>query len=189
MTSSGDLGEDRPLYERDPDQYLAYLAEGNRTQPRKRVGADVLFRDEAGRVLLVRPRYKPNWDLPGGMAEANEAPLDAARREVAEELGIGWSGGQLLVVDWVPPHGPWDDSLMFIFDGGVLTGAEQAGLALSDDELQGFQFWTVQDAREALRSYVWQRMVAALAAVHGVPRYLHHGGTAGASAADDGAAN
>lgn len=70
-----------PLYERDPEAWQAHLAEGNRTQARKRVGADVLFRDEVGRILLVDPRYKPDWDLPGGMAEANEPPLDAAIRD------------------------------------------------------------------------------------------------------------
>src|SRR5437764_10001357 len=72
---------DAPLYERDPAAWQAYLAEGNRTQPRKRVAADVLVRDEVGRILLVHPRYKPDWDLPGGMVEANEPPRDAASRE------------------------------------------------------------------------------------------------------------
>ena len=70
-----------PLYERDPGAWEAYLAEGNARQARKRVGADVILRDGAGRLLLVDPRYKPDWDLPGGMAEANEAPHEAARRE------------------------------------------------------------------------------------------------------------
>ncbi|MFD8591350.1 NUDIX domain-containing protein, partial [Streptomyces sp. NPDC059637] len=56
----------------DPEAWNAYLAEGNATQPRKRVAADVLLRDPAGRFLLVEPTYKPGWDLPGGMAEANE---------------------------------------------------------------------------------------------------------------------
>src|SRR5438477_12412667 len=114
---------DAPLYERDPAAWQAYLAEGNRTQPRKRVAADVLVRDEVGRILLVHPRYKPDWDLPGGMVEANEPPRDAASREpraasrepraasreVYEELRIRLAPGRLLVVDWVGPHGPWDD--------------------------------------------------------------------------------
>jgi hypothetical protein len=39
----------------DPEAWNAYLAEGNATQARKRVSADVLLRDEAGRVLLVKP--------------------------------------------------------------------------------------------------------------------------------------
>lgn len=64
----------------DPDAWNAYLAEGNATQARKRVAADVLIRDASGRVLLVNPTYKPGWDLPGGMVEANEPPHAAAIR-------------------------------------------------------------------------------------------------------------
>jgi len=37
---------------------------GNRTQAKKRVGADVLFRDDQDRILLVEPLYKPDWDPP-----------------------------------------------------------------------------------------------------------------------------
>jgi hypothetical protein len=115
--------DDVPLYQRDPEAWQAHLADGNRRQPRKRVGADVLFRDATGRILLVDLRYKPDWDVPGGMAEANEPPLDCARREVKEELGIEYQGGRALVIDWVAPCGPWHDSLMFIFDGGVVCDA------------------------------------------------------------------
>ena len=75
------------MSESDDPARLAYLAEGNARQARKRVAADVLIRDRAGRVLLVDPTYKPDWDLPGGMAEANEAPGAAAARELREELG------------------------------------------------------------------------------------------------------
>lgn len=77
------MSSEAPLYERDPEAWRAHLAEGNAKQPRKRVGADVVFRDQQGRVLLVDPRYKPDWDLPGGMSDANEAPAETARREVA----------------------------------------------------------------------------------------------------------
>jgi hypothetical protein len=64
----------RELYERDPEAWNAYLAEGNARQARKRVSADILLRDQRDRILLVDPTYKPDWDLPGGMAEANEPP-------------------------------------------------------------------------------------------------------------------
>jgi 8-oxo-dGTP diphosphatase len=167
---------DLPLYQRDPVAWQAHLAEGNRTQPRKRVSADVLFRDEDRRILLVDPHYKPDWDLPGGMAEANESPLDAARREVAEELGIHFAGGQLLVVDWVAPHGPWDDSLAFIFDGGVMVERDRAGIRLLDGELNGYRFVALDEAGRLLRPYVWLRIREALAAADAdATRYLHDG--------------
>ena len=50
------MTDDVPLYERDPVAWQAYLAEGDATQPRKRVGADVLIRDHQGRILLVDPK-------------------------------------------------------------------------------------------------------------------------------------
>jgi 8-oxo-dGTP pyrophosphatase MutT (NUDIX family) len=167
---------DIPLYQSDPAAWQAHLAEGNRTQPRKRASADVLFRDDAGRILLVDPRYKPDWDLPGGMAEANEPPMDAARREVAEELGIEYAGGRLLVVDWVAPHGPWDDSLVFIFDGGVLNAEQQTAIQLSDDELGDYRFHEPEVASGLLRPYAWRRVREALNAVStGATPYLHDG--------------
>lgn len=43
-----------------------------------------------GEILLVRHTYgTPAWDLPGGAIKRGELPLDAARREMEEELGLG----------------------------------------------------------------------------------------------------
>jgi ADP-ribose pyrophosphatase YjhB (NUDIX family) len=113
---------DEPLYRRDPEAWQEHLAEGNSRQARKRVGADAILRDSQGRVLLVDPDYKPDWDLPGGMIEANEPPVVGLIRELREELSLELTSSQLTLscVDWVAPHSPWDDSLMFIFDGGQL---------------------------------------------------------------------
>jgi len=155
------MNPEAPLYESDPAAWNAYLAEGNRTQPRKRVSADALLRDENGRILLVDPGYKPGWDLPGGMAEANEPPADTARRELREELGLEVHLGALLCVDWVPPHGPWDDLLAFIFDGGVLGPAALAGLRIADGELTAFEFCDEGQAKERLQPRVWRRVSAA----------------------------
>ena len=51
-----------PLYDRDPAAWEAHLAEGNVKQPRKRVSADVIIRDRFDRLLLVDPKYKPDWE-------------------------------------------------------------------------------------------------------------------------------
>jgi 8-oxo-dGTP pyrophosphatase MutT (NUDIX family) len=137
---------------------FAYLAEGNAKQARKRVATDVLITDSAGRVLLVDPTYKPDWDMPGGMVEANEPPRRAGERELREELGLDLQLGRLLYLEWVPPQGPWDDMLMFIFDGGTLDEQAVANLRLADGELGRFAFVSVDEARELLRPYVWERL-------------------------------
>ena len=51
---------------------------------------------DGNELLLVRHTYgRRSWDLPGGTMRKNEPPDAAARREMAEELG-------LTEVDWEP---------------------------------------------------------------------------------------
>ncbi|MFI6025961.1 NUDIX domain-containing protein [Amycolatopsis magusensis] len=150
----------------DPGRW-AYLAEGNAKQARKRVAADVLLRDDGGRVLLVNPTYKDFWDLPGGMAEANESPSAAAEREVCEELGITVKAGRVLALEWAGPHGPWDDQLVFVFDAGTLAADVAAGLRPADDEVAELAFVTPEEARRRLRPDIAALVDRALAALAG----------------------
>ena len=99
------------------DQYVASLA-------RKRMAAGALFRDGAGRPLLVDPVYKDTWDLPGGAVEAEESPHAACRREVAEELGLDRPPGRVLAVDWVPSRPERPEGVIVVYDGGVLSAAD-----------------------------------------------------------------
>ena len=48
--------------------------------------ATVICRHE-GEILFVRKR-NAKWNLPGGRVEQGETPLQAARREMAEETGL-----------------------------------------------------------------------------------------------------
>ncbi|CAI8858351.1 8-oxo-dGTP diphosphatase [Pseudomonas sp. IT-P12] len=48
--------------------------------------ATVIYRRD-GEVLFVRKRNS-KWNLPGGTVERDETPLQAARREMAEETGL-----------------------------------------------------------------------------------------------------
>lgn len=50
-------------------------------------GAQTIVR-KGDRVLLVRTRYRPYWEFPGGKAERYEAPEAAAVRETKEEARV-----------------------------------------------------------------------------------------------------
>jgi 8-oxo-dGTP pyrophosphatase MutT (NUDIX family) len=58
--------------------------------PRPRQAGRAILRDDGGRVLLIH-FHLPNmrfWATPGGGVEPGETLLQAARRELREELGI-----------------------------------------------------------------------------------------------------
>jgi ADP-ribose pyrophosphatase YjhB (NUDIX family) len=71
----------------EPEQILLLLAaETGHATPKVDVRG-ALF-DDAGAVLLVRERRDGRWTLPGGWADALDAPSTAVTREVAEEAGL-----------------------------------------------------------------------------------------------------
>ncbi|MCU1645403.1 MAG: ADP-ribose pyrophosphatase [Nocardia sp.] len=139
------------------EQYVAGLA-------RKRMAAGVLFRDPAERVLLVEPSYKPNWEIPGGAIEADEAPWATAQREVIEELGRHLAVGRLLVVDYVRPQDSRPEGVVFVFDGGVLAEDETASLVLRDGEILSASFHTLEQAGARVKPLLADRLSAALTA-------------------------
>jgi ADP-ribose pyrophosphatase YjhB (NUDIX family) len=132
--------------------------------PRKRMASGVLLRDPDDRVLWVEPTYKPNWEIPGGIVEADESPWDCADREIAEELGLRRTVSRLLVVDHVRPEGPWPEGLMFVFDGGRLDAADVEGIVLPEGELRSTALLSVDEARERVAPRLADRISAALEA-------------------------
>lgn len=43
---------------------------------------------EDGHVLMIKHTYMPDWFFPGGLVDRHETPLEAAKREAAEEVGV-----------------------------------------------------------------------------------------------------
>jgi ADP-ribose pyrophosphatase YjhB (NUDIX family) len=151
------------------EQYVARL-------PRKRLVAGVLFRDTQGRVLLVQPSYKPNWEIPGGAVEDDESPWGTAGREPIEELGLDRPVGRLLVVDYVRPQDSRPEGVVFVFDGGVLDETDVVGMVFSDGEIVSAGFYTLDEVRERVKPLLADRIIAALQAVeHGVTALCEQG--------------
>lgn len=77
---------------------MAHYIQENGLKLRQKVRAVVT--NTAGEVLLIRPHGYPSheWTLPGGGVEAGESPVEAMRRELAEELGIACEAPEELPV-------------------------------------------------------------------------------------------
>ena len=131
--------------------------------PTKRVAADCLILDPTGRFLVVEPTYKSTWDVPGGVAEVDEAPRRAAQREVGEELGLDLEPGALLAVDWVARDGGSTEVLAFLFDGGVID-KPAANLTLAAAEIRSARFVTLGEADQLMDAEAVARVGAAMTA-------------------------
>ena len=51
-----------------------------------------------GRVLAIKNSYKPQWTFPGGGVKSNESAIQAAARELSEEVGIEVETSSLSIV-------------------------------------------------------------------------------------------
>ncbi|MFI9645214.1 NUDIX domain-containing protein [Streptomyces sp. NPDC052040] len=141
-----------------PD-YAAYIA----GLPRVLAGAAVLFRDTAGRVLLVEPNYRDGWTLPGGTVESDdgETPRQGARRETLEEIGLDVEPGRLLAVDWV--HGTARPPLVaYLYDGGVLGEDDLKAIRLQEEELLSWCLVPREEITDRLPGAFGRRVLAAL---------------------------
>ncbi|MFK7904130.1 MAG: NUDIX domain-containing protein [Chitinophagales bacterium] len=132
--------------------------EFQRSLNKKRMGAGALIRNEAGGILLVQPTYKDNWEVPGGTVEANESPYQACLREIDEELGIEVKINRLICVDYNPSIEGYLESLMFIFDGGILSKAQIAAIRIDSEEHHGFTFVKFENLKDYLGERLLKRM-------------------------------
>lgn len=166
------LRGDTPVHE--PGGFRALL---NSFLPRKRAISQMLVRDRAGRVLLCGLTYKPDWDLPGGVVEVGESPQLAVSREVAEELGLEIAAGRLLLTDWLPAWGGWDDALCLVFDGGVHDASITERIVREDWEIRTAEFCTPEQVRERALDFTARRVEAALAGLEdgAAPGYTESG--------------
>jgi 8-oxo-dGTP diphosphatase len=141
----------------DRANYLASL-------PRKRVAAGAVFSDEHGRTLLVAPTYRPDWQLPRGVVDADESPLAAASRAVHRELGLEVQLGRLLAVDWVAPAPGGIEGLLFVYDGGTLAAEQSAAVVLPPAELHDWAWCTEDELAERMPAHMLRRTQAAIQA-------------------------
>lgn len=142
---------------------------------RKRRSARVLVFDPAGRVLLIRFVVQRSdgefifWLTPGGEIEADETPMEAAVRELLEELGLE-----------VPVSGPdREESNCFEHLGGMVDNTDyffhvECGvdaprlIGVTVDEIAAMReirWWSAEEIEGSLERFfptdlaVWMRSV------------------------------
>lgn len=171
------LADDVPVHE--PGGFRALL---NSFLPRKRGIGQMLVRDSDGsdgaepRVLMCNLTYKADWDLPGGVVEVGESPRVAVAREVEEELDLTIEAGPLLLTDWLPPWGGWDDALCLVFDGGVHPASIVQRIVPQAREIKTADFLTLAEIEERAADFTARRVRAALASLAGTgPAYTESG--------------
>lgn len=133
--------------------------------PRKYMAAGALFFDEQGRVLLVKPTYKPGWEVPGGVVEREESPLSAMQREVKEETSLSISQARALCIQYIPNFDERGDRLIFVFDGGTLSKKQIDSIVLPKDELSELRFFTTEEVQKEIEgSYLRSRILEGIRA-------------------------
>lgn len=144
------------------------------------MSAAVLLTNEAQEVLLVKPNYRDTWNLPGGVVERHESPLDGAIREVKEELAIELNREDLCfsAVDYRPAKNGFTDKLYFYFLGGILDTSSISSIILQADELDAMKFVPISDAQPLLGSWTYRQVANALS-FDGHASYLENGHSAG----------
>lgn len=132
--------------------------------PQKRMAAGCVFVNTENKVLLVKPTYKEGWEIPGGVVEDNESPKTCCEREILEEIGLTVTVKKLLIVDYnsYPHERHKTESLMFIFDGGVLSDNDLSAISLCEDELSEWQLFSVDNLPPEMNHSLRNRIIQAI---------------------------
>lgn len=112
--------------------------------PRKRMASGVLIRNKDGNILILKTTYKDHWEIPGGVVEENESPIQAAEREVKEEIGLDIKIDLCLVIHYRNAQNKQDENIMFVFDGGIIDDIND--LKLENKEISEGKFVSIQEA-------------------------------------------
>lgn len=116
--------------------------------------AAVLIENSTGELLIVKACYKPHWSVPGGVIDAGETPLQAALREVAEEVGLTLRPADLTFYAIASRHSPETMLYQFIFRA-QLDDKQLGAILLGDGEIEAYEFVSRQAVLASDRQFAW----------------------------------
>lgn len=143
---------------------------------KKRMATSALFLNEQGNVLIVKPTYRPDWLLPGGLVEEDESPRQACIREIKEELDIETPLNKLLCVEYLSDDTQQTESVQFVFYGGLITASQVSSITLPKPELSEYRFSSHEEALQLLSCKLAKRLPYCLQALkENITLYLEDG--------------
>lgn len=114
--------------------------------PQLKVSAAALITD-GERILLARRRHDPwreHWYLPAGYVEADEAPDEAAIREVFEEVGLRIAIDELWKVYYFDDD-PRGNGILIVY-----RCSGQSGKLTTSTEIDGFEYYSKDQLPELI---------------------------------------
>jgi 8-oxo-dGTP diphosphatase len=132
---------------------------------KKRMAVSALILNEQGNVLIVKPTYRPDWLLPGGLVEKDESPRQACAREIQEELNFTAPLKQLLCIEYHSDDSQQTESVQFVFYGGVLNELQLPAITLPSTELSEYRFAPREEAVQLLSCKLAKRLPFCLQAL------------------------
>jgi len=136
-----------------------------KTLPKKRMASGILIFDKNGKLLIVKPNYQDHWLIPGGTIEENESPMQACKREIKEEIGVNIGKIDFLCVDYKKGVKENDESLQFIFYGGILSEKKIAKIKIPKDEISDYKFTEIKYGLALLSKTLANRISRSLEAL------------------------
>ena len=133
------------------------------SEPRIRVSAILRWGD---RILLCRHEKpgKEYWLLPGGGVNSGESLVDALRRELGEEVGVGDDlllEGPVAIVDSIAPVRSFAAKhVVQIIFAGDLTGRSLEQATSADAAVRGHRLFAVTELDEIVLHPPIQRFLA-----------------------------
>lgn len=109
----------------------------------------VVARDDAGEIILVKQYRHPVkdiiWEIPAGKLEKGEDPLLCAKRELAEETGLGAEKWQHLSVFYTTPG--FSDEIMYLY---LAENLSEVNSNPDDDEFIEVDWFTAGELQKML---------------------------------------
>ncbi len=127
------------------------------------VDQNAVIRNDKGAILILRHRKTSRWLLPGGRINKDENWLEALKREVREETGIG-----NFVIDRVLDIGSFSDKGVFYYLVTFLCRTKDKNVKLSNEhddyawinskeELKKYNFWHEDIVRRIKKSFDYRK--------------------------------